>query len=280
MGNYNGTVRCGVCWERGHNKRSCPEYTERLQREFDGYQNRIRNGESDNSHIQHRVERLAVVLGKRTGTNPLSGEAIVKRGPVRKCSYCKHKHGSYSEKGLGHTRRTCPDMKADKIEAVRINGLYREGILETFRQAGIGVGSLISMSIHGYFPDPDSGEQKWDRRIVPVMVRRIAWDSINYTERYAEPIVVQRMDQMGTSDTLPCALPYRQEAGAATPLRFSATTGEWGTGGARIGQWNPAETDGRIRLLAAVPAECVRAPDGWVDGAGDWLNTHFNGLKS
>ena len=82
---YHGTVTCSECYERGHNKRSCPDLTERYQRYFD---NAKRTGN------QYHMDEYAKKLKKRTGIDPLTGEPIKKqRGRClesMQCSYCKN----------------------------------------------------------------------------------------------------------------------------------------------------------------------------------------------
>jgi hypothetical protein len=243
------------------------------------------------SYIEHghdgMAKDLAEKIGKRTGTNPMTDATVTQRGPTRRCSYCKHQYGAHRDEGLGHTRRTCKDLKAATVTAARVNGLYREGILESFRHEGIGVGTLLSMSVSGYFPAPETGEEKWGRREVTVMVRRIEWDAINYVDAYAEPIIVQRMDKMGTSDVQTMSLPqrFRDNDRETYGASFDIGTGEWGPYGMRVGQWCPqvgADNGGfhAINLLARVPSECVRPPsDDWLNGQSDALTKHFNSLK-
>jgi hypothetical protein len=83
MGNHYGTVRCSVCYERGHNKRSCPEFTARLERQLVTQQARVAEhtaGSPMAERAQARVDHYAEIIGKRTGTNPLTKATITKRG--------------------------------------------------------------------------------------------------------------------------------------------------------------------------------------------------------
>ena len=75
MGNYCGTVRCGVCYTRGHNKRSCPEETRRLKERFDRF------NEGNCEYDARQADRLAKKIAKRTGVNPLTGENFCTTGP-------------------------------------------------------------------------------------------------------------------------------------------------------------------------------------------------------
>ena len=290
MGNHYGTVRCGVCYERGHNKRSCPALTERHLSRFARYKaeldKEIAAGTPlDRQQYRRMAEREAEIIAKRTGTNPLTGDALVKRGPTRRCSYCKHKHGAWGEQGLGHTRRTCPDLKADMAERVKANAAYRAGMLETLREAGVGVGALISANISGYFDD-EEGNPRWGRRQCTTMVREIKWDQINCVDHHEAFIVIQRMDKLGTRDGYQAlGAPRRYivtDEGSTVMVRFHTRDG-WGTEGNRVGSWDPAPEEPerhRQHVLATVPGGSINPPAGWETGESAALVEHFKSLKS
>ena len=102
---YNGTVRCGQCHNKGHNKRSCPELKRLAAADPNGYYGR-------------QVARM---------------EAASSR--PRKCSYCKEP---------GHTRRTCSTMKTHKREARQDTTLVRKGLQKWIEASGLGPGALIA----------------------------------------------------------------------------------------------------------------------------------------
>ena len=102
---YSGTVRCGHCYESGHNRRSCPEIRKLAAQDPNGYYGR-------------QVARM---------------EEASKR--PRKCSYCKEP---------GHTRRTCSTLKKHKLDAKRNTTLVRKGVQKWMKAQGIGPGALIT----------------------------------------------------------------------------------------------------------------------------------------
>ena len=62
---YNGTVRCRECYNTGHNRRTCPQLTERLQRRA---QNELdQNGTKEGFYGRQ--------YAKRTGTN-IDGSSV------------------------------------------------------------------------------------------------------------------------------------------------------------------------------------------------------------
>lgn len=274
MGNHYGTVRCSQCYERGHNKRSCPKLTKRLQERF-------------KTATGRQATYIAEQIATRTGTNPETGEKLLKRGPTRRCSYCKSQHGGYSDKGLGHTRRTCQDLKDDTKAAIAANVIYRAKLLEGMRASGVGVGSLMNMRLSGYFRNRDTGENEWDRRDCVVMIRSIEWDQVAYLGARDNVMLVQRMDKMGTNDGIQAVgLPYvwETEDGNDQELRFDAVNG-WGITGTRCGVWDArpgSETTndfGRIALLGPVPSESINAPAGWDSGESQTIVDHFRNQK-
>ena len=285
MGNYNGSVRCSVCYQRGHNKRSCPTYTKHLVSEFERHvaeRDRLRASGGEAEYHSRRIEALAAKIGKRTGTNPLTKQKITKRGPTRKCSYCKHKHGAWSDEGLGHTRRTCQELKTDMAAMIEANKVYRAGVLENLRANGIGVGALLNIRTSGYFTD-ENGEEHWDRRLCPAIVRKIKWDQIAYCNSHDDIILTQRMSEMGTTNGYSvCELPHHwvDDGDGEYRRRFSPAAG-WGRQGQRIGRWD-IQSDGtyvQVELLGGVPADCIRPPAGWENGESPAIIEHFKSLK-
>ncbi len=102
---YNGTVRCGQCHNKGHNKRSCPELKRLAAADPNGYYGR------------------QVAAMKQRSAAP------------RKCSYCKEP---------GHTRRTCQTLKTHKREARQDTTLVRKGLKKWLAASGLAPGALIT----------------------------------------------------------------------------------------------------------------------------------------
>ena len=100
------------------------------------------------SHLSYYADQL----GERIGVHPVTGAKVARTKP-RKCSYCKFKHGTWGDEGLGHTRRTCPHLQAD-LAADRVkNGGYRRRVLARMKADGIGPGMLIRIRQSGYGDD-------------------------------------------------------------------------------------------------------------------------------
>ena len=134
MGNYRGNVRCSYCYERGHNRRTCPERLERLQRNLEIEQN------GDGRYENYYAHQIA----KMTGENPVTGEKNVKRrneSGGRQCSYCKE---------YGHNRRTCPVLKKDLARYKQLTAETRRTVREWALQDGVGVGAMVKYKRYGY----------------------------------------------------------------------------------------------------------------------------------
>ena len=149
-GNYKRTVRCGYCYELGHNKGSCQakkqnhlDYIATYEKEI-ADDNFVDDWERD--HVKRKLNRHKAELNKTTN-----------RGKNRKCSYCKDE---------GHTRRTCSFRKGDMNDWVGNCLAAREKFVENMTAAGFGVGAL------GYRSDT------WTDAKELVLVESVNWSSI------------------------------------------------------------------------------------------------------
>ena len=131
MGNYNGTIRCGHCYNEGHNKRTCPDRLERLSRQYE--QAKKSGGMSDYYGRQ---------LAKMTGANPETGEKTSRRyeGRGRTCSYCKES---------GHNRRKCDQLGADITRYAALTATCRAEQRALMLEQGIGVGAMVQTRSYG-----------------------------------------------------------------------------------------------------------------------------------
>ena len=161
MGNYSGTIRCGHCYERGHNRAGCEKLTEQLTERW----SRIETaGYNDDDYTHKRIREM---LAKRQGSDPLTGEKKRQRRAThggRKWSYCGE---------AGHTRRTCPSMKADKEAYRTLTAASRSDLIDRMRAQGFGPGSLLT----AVSKDWENGEYK--TRTIPMLVKSVDWGAIH-----------------------------------------------------------------------------------------------------
>ena len=103
--NYRRTSRCSYCYEKGHNRTTCPKMREEAAAD-------------PNSWAAVKLNRIKA---KRKAT-------------VRLCSYCSEP---------GHTKRTCSQKPIDAEKLNLANRVWRSKLIESLTEAGIGVGSLL-----------------------------------------------------------------------------------------------------------------------------------------
>ena len=106
---WNGTVRCGHCYEKGHNKRSCEKLKAQMSR-------RIEENPND-PYAKYFFERRNKAAGRQ-----------------KKCGYCDTP---------GHTRPTCLELKHAKSVALKLCKTWRKKLVKGLMAKGIGVGTLI-----------------------------------------------------------------------------------------------------------------------------------------
>ena len=128
-GNYKRTVRCGHCYEKGHNKSSCKQLRQRLRDRIAKYKTALERDvwsydwekDSAQRHLQAAARQLHKLEGK---------------GKTRKCGYCS---------GEGHTRRTCTERK-DHLQSHTEKTLkVRRELCDRFISLGLGPGALVEV---------------------------------------------------------------------------------------------------------------------------------------
>jgi hypothetical protein len=152
-GNYKRTVRCGYCYEVGHNKGSCESKKQNHKDHIAAYEKEIADDnftdDWERNYAQRNLDRHKAELNK-----------TVNRGKNRKCSYCKNE---------GHTRRTCSFRKGDMNSWVDKCLIAREKFVENMTATGFGLGSLAyRKDLYG------SGARQL------LMIERIVWDMITH----------------------------------------------------------------------------------------------------
>ena len=134
MGNYNGRIRCGYCYEYGHNSRTCPEKKKRLQEQLEATKE-----SDDGRYADYYAHRIA----KMTGVNPETGEEVKRRDESRGrvCSYCNER---------GHNRRTCEQLKSDLARYAVMTREARQEVRAWALEDGIGIGAMVKYKEYGY----------------------------------------------------------------------------------------------------------------------------------
>ena len=105
--------RCTWCYEKGHNKRTCPSYTTFLQSKY--------NSSVEDGVSEFTVDYYRKLLAKR-GIDATTGKPLTtkqkKSRPKQKryCRYCGE---------AGHNARTCKILKADRAMVAEIESEYK-----------------------------------------------------------------------------------------------------------------------------------------------------------
>ena len=188
---------CRICYRTGHNKRTCPSYTQRLK---ESAQREIEAEINDNSTSTYYRDLYA----KRTGLDAATGKKIAgaKRKQKRQCTWCKNRHGAWQQDfGWDHNRRTCQDRKDWHRDIVDWRGEF----LGRMKKAGFGVGTLIKKQSYGYWPDPDTGEDRYGSAERVMIVTKIQWDKVHQHNQSGTVVTVQDVGKPTEQDT--CRLP-------------------------------------------------------------------------
>ena len=254
--------RCQSCFQRGHNTRTCPRITERRQESF---QRRLADCKAqgidpkEDRHLQYYADEV----GERTGVNPLTGAKHKKTGTEqRRCSYCKYKHGSWCEEGLGHTRRTCEELQVDIAKDRVINGEYRRKVLARMKADGIGPGMLVRVRKSGW------GE---DMKFSTNLVSSIWWEQISYHNRngYAA-IQLKELSADGGRGQQSLPLPQMEIERHTDPdstIHFGA-------------RWSvESDDDAHIQCLAIAPTASLTPPADWFDGRCAKMESRYSEFK-
>tara|TARA_R110002074_G_scaffold399402_1_gene592599 strand:- start:115 stop:972 length:858 start_codon:yes stop_codon:yes gene_type:complete len=111
---WNGTVRCGNCYEPGHNITGCPELKKAWEQDPTSYDGR----------------RWQIFLDRKTRP--------------KKCGYCDED---------GHTRAGCGDLKAHKSLFVEDLVLWRHALVKWTKDTHLGIGALVRCTDASYYQD-------------------------------------------------------------------------------------------------------------------------------
>lgn len=134
---WSGTVYCRYCGEKGHNKRTCPQYTERLKERA---LSEINDGEGYDGYWGRQYNKRVRKTGLYADGTPMSAEAKATAKQKRVCKYCGK---------AGHNRRTCPQLKADKLVTQKETAELRQRVIEGLKQAGLGIGAIVTREQYG-----------------------------------------------------------------------------------------------------------------------------------
>ena len=173
---YSGTVTCSHCYQKGHNKRSCPVLSRQIEDRYHGnvraaVAERKKGNENDAEWYDGRAEIYRQQYIQRAKFDLATGEKVTnkvaKAERMKKvtCGYCGQR---------GHTRRTCDLVKHDQQVFIEQTRRTRKARLQEIREIGIGIGSLVPVTAWGYGgPDDHYGHHTTLRYI-----KSVDWNSV------------------------------------------------------------------------------------------------------
>lgn len=128
---YSGTVYCRWCGQKGHNKRTCPDYTEMLRKRA---LDEINNGEGYDGYWGRMYNKRVRKTGLYADGTKMPAEVKEANKQKRRCKYCNK---------AGHNRRTCPTLKRDMAAWVEREVAFRHKLVAAAKEFGVGVGTLL-----------------------------------------------------------------------------------------------------------------------------------------
>jgi hypothetical protein len=115
--------RCGYCYGRGHNKRTCPDITENYIRRY----NADAHGETKEAWAQEVRKR---------GVNPDTGKALTAKEKTARTGYAKQpRRCTYCDEG-GHNSATCTTKKTDINLVNEVAKEFRIAVVDRLKNGG------------------------------------------------------------------------------------------------------------------------------------------------
>ena len=179
---YNGTVRCSVCYEKGHNKTSCPTLRKAWEEDPTSYRGR---------QWQRILDRKA---------------------KPKVCSYCDT---------TGHTRAGCDVAKKHKAQFQMDLNLWRKALVKWMSDTGLGIGALVRCNNAAYYRGSDYMYPQEDSYIAPVgmVMNSFHQDATHYNgimnsgDWRSAPTLIS-FEYIGAPDS---AAAYRKTIGCSLP---------------------------------------------------------------
>ena len=142
---WDGTVHCGYCWKKGHNKRTCPKHKEEAEA-------LIAEGNEDSWTVRSYLRRKEKVK--------------------RQCSFCTSYVDLYNddekmEESYKHNKRTCEHKKNAVGVVHKKNRQFRKKVLKYLNKFGIAPGALVMCERYGNEQVYFVSEINWDNIFIP-----------------------------------------------------------------------------------------------------------------
>ena len=270
------SVYCRWCYEKGHNRRTCPEYTQRIKEraESEVKNNKKLEEGSGSTYLQEEYADRTKADQLLDGT-PYNREKQGRSETVRRCSYCAKSD---------HNRRTCQEFKDCKVKFVERTKLYRELMAETLIKKGIGIGTLMA--------NPSVFKNEHNSDAVNIyMVDRIEWDSISIRSArsvsnviYLKNINSNEDNYWHRNDRLPFPPPHKLLK--KNIKVFADDPSDWSGFKRSEDYWNNDNDYNSTMVVSPIDPKIVKQmiPENWTDldtiDKSDVVKEYFDGAQS
>jgi len=148
--------RCGICFDKGHNRTTCPTMTERIRKLDEG---EVEYDYAATCEKERKIRRK---------------NATIKR----KCSYCRCiLDYDDQHKAIGHNRRSCATLKVDLAEDIKRNTAWRKDFVRVLKREGLGPGAIIKW----IGEDLDDPKSRYHRPSKLYFLDKIKWEHCLYS---------------------------------------------------------------------------------------------------
>ena len=180
---WNGTVRCGNCYESGHNKTGCPELKKEWERDPNSYKGR----------------QWAQIMARKA--------------KPKVCGYCD---------AMGHTRAGCETMKDHKVRFELDAALWRKALTKWMSDVQLGIGALVRCNDAQYHSEGYGYVRSGDEGYIPpvgMIMRGINTDLTHYhgimnAPEWQSGASILCFDRIGAAAD---EVPYRKTIGISVP---------------------------------------------------------------
>ena len=180
---WTGTVRCGHCYESGHNKTGCPKLRAAWEKDPNSWQGR------EWARIKARKEKPKI------------------------CGYCDTS---------GHTRAGCETAKKHKAQFQLDLNVWRKALAKWVDEVGLGMGALIRVHDVRYYRNGEyqyPGEAGYVPPVGMLMQKDLRTDLTHYhgipgTSHWHSAPALLTFEYIGANEE---SMSYRRHVGAALP---------------------------------------------------------------
>lgn len=194
------SVYCRWCYEQGHNRRTCPEYTKRIKERAEAEVERNKNRDDDNQDTYSQIDYANRIKADTLldGT-PHEREKQGSGSGTRRCSYCAL---------TSHNRRTCKDFIERKQDYLSGVVTYRKDIAKTIEKIGLGIGSLVTVQPR-YERDFDEGRNHL------YLITKVVWEDVSHESQtrtvFAQALDLQEDGSKYRGEYIPLPKPYNHK---------------------------------------------------------------------